>query len=94
MTEVKTRTYELEGRLLEVCDCEVLCPCWIGEDPDGRSCESLNAWVVDKGTVEGVDVSSHIVATINHIPATSWPATGDRSSSWKTRPRRSNRKHS
>ena len=24
--------YQLEGRLLEVCDCNVLCPCWIGED--------------------------------------------------------------
>jgi hypothetical protein len=27
--------YELEGSLLEVCTCNVLCPCWIGEDPDG-----------------------------------------------------------
>ena len=26
--------YHLEGSLLEVCDCRVLCPCWIGEDPD------------------------------------------------------------
>jgi len=24
--------YHLEGRLLEVCNCKVLCPCWIGED--------------------------------------------------------------
>ena len=28
--------YHLEGRLLEVCNCRVLCPCWIGEDPDFR----------------------------------------------------------
>ena len=27
-------SYHLEGRLLEVCNCRVLCPCWIGEDPD------------------------------------------------------------
>ncbi|MDA2919639.1 DUF1326 domain-containing protein [Desulfobacterota bacterium AH_259_B03_O07] len=26
--------YKLEGRLLEVCNCKVLCPCWIGEDQD------------------------------------------------------------
>ena len=26
--------YKLEGSLLEVCNCEVLCPCWIGVDPD------------------------------------------------------------
>jgi hypothetical protein len=28
-------TYQLEGRLLEVCTCGVLCPCWVGADPDG-----------------------------------------------------------
>jgi hypothetical protein len=26
-------SYHLEGRLLEVCDSGVLCPCWIGEIP-------------------------------------------------------------
>ena len=31
--------YQLEGSLLEVCSCNVLCPCWIGEDPDGGACE-------------------------------------------------------
>jgi len=34
--------YEIEGKLLEVCSCNVLCPCWIGEDPDGGTCDS--AW--------------------------------------------------
>jgi hypothetical protein len=31
--EEQAMPYHLEGRLLEVCDCRVLCPCWIGEDP-------------------------------------------------------------
>ena len=31
--------YTLEGRILEVCDCNVLCPCWIGEDPDNGTCD-------------------------------------------------------
>src|SRR5215471_16055767 len=26
--------YEVEGQLLEVCTCNILCPCWVGEDPD------------------------------------------------------------
>ena len=26
--------YKLEGSLLEVCNCDVLCPCWVGMDPD------------------------------------------------------------
>ena len=38
--------YHLEGRLLEVCDCRVLCPCWIGEDPDNGTCNSMQAWHV------------------------------------------------
>jgi hypothetical protein len=60
--------YHLEGRLLEVCDCRVLCPCWIGEDPDNGTCDSVLAYRIDKGTVEGVDVSGHTVALVSHIP--------------------------
>lgn len=60
--------YHLEGRLLEVCNCRVLCPCWVGEDPDFGTCDSINAWHFDKGTIDGVDVSGRTIATINHIP--------------------------
>ena len=60
--------YHLEGRLLEVCNCRVLCPCWVGEDPDFGTCDSINAWHFDKGTIDGVDVAGRTIATINHIP--------------------------
>lgn len=63
-----TMAYEIEGRLLEVCTCGVLCPCWVGEDPDGGTCDSALAWGVDKGTIEGVDVAGRIVALSVHIP--------------------------
>ena len=46
--------YSLEGRLLEVCDCGVLCPCWIGEDPDNGSCDSALAYRIDRGVIEGI----------------------------------------
>jgi hypothetical protein len=62
-------SYELEGQLLEVCTCKVLCPCWIGEDPDGDgTCDSINSWHVDRGTIDGVDVSGLTIAGVNHIP--------------------------
>ena len=48
--------YELEGSLLEACSCEVLCPCWIGEDPDGGSCDAFVAYHFDAGTINGVDI--------------------------------------
>jgi hypothetical protein len=60
--------YQLEGNLLEVCDCGVLCPCWIGEDPDNGTCEGMMAWNFDKGTIDGTDVSGLTVATVVHIP--------------------------
>ena len=60
--------YHLEGRLLEVCDCRVLCPCWIGEDPDYKTCDTIIAWQFDKGTVDGVDVSGCTLAMFAHVP--------------------------
>ena len=68
--------YHLEGRLLEVCDCRVLCPCWIGEDPDYGTCDTIVAWHFDKGTIDGVDVSGRTLALFAHVPATSCRATG------------------
>ncbi len=63
-----TAGYELEGSLLEVCTCDVLCPCWIGEDPDGGECLSVVAYHFDRGTVAGVDISGLTVASAVHIP--------------------------
>lgn len=60
--------YDIEGRLLEVCTCNVLCPCWVGEDPDGGTCDSSFGWAVDKGTVEGIDVSGLVLGLSVHIP--------------------------
>jgi len=60
--------YQLEGRLLEVCNCRVLCPCWIGEDPDYGTCDTIIAWHFDKGTINGVDVSDRTIALIAHVP--------------------------
>jgi len=60
--------YQLEGRLLEVCNCRVLCPCWIGEDPDYGTCDTIVAWHFDKGTINGVDVSDRTIALIAHVP--------------------------
>jgi hypothetical protein len=61
-------SYHLEGRLLEVCNCNVLCPCWIGEDPDNGTCDTIIAWRIDKGVVDGVDVGGNTVAAVAHVP--------------------------
>lgn len=62
-------SYHLEGDLLEVCTCKILCPCWVGETPDGDgTCQSINSWHVRKGNVNAVDVSNLTIAGVNHIP--------------------------
>ena len=60
--------YEIEGRLLEVCTCNVLCPCWVGEDPDRGTCDSAFGWHVDGGEIEGIDVSGLTLGLSVHIP--------------------------
>src|SRR3712207_317162 len=60
--------YDLEGTLLEACDCGTLCPCWIGEDPDGGTCQAVVAYNLDRGMIRGVDVSGLTFATVTFIP--------------------------
>ena len=60
--------YELEGTLLEACTCGVLCPCWIGEDPDGGACDAFNAYHFDRGMIGGVDVGGLNFVRVVHIP--------------------------
>ena len=60
--------YSLQGTLLEACSCNVLCPCWIGEDPDGGTCDAFISYHFDKGEVDGVDVSGLNVVGVAHIP--------------------------
>lgn len=60
--------YKLEGRLLEVCNCNVLCPCWIGENADHGICEASVAYHFDKGEIDGVDVSGLTLGFATFIP--------------------------
>jgi hypothetical protein len=61
-------TYKLEGSILEVCDCEILCPCWVGEAPDNGTCQAAVAYHFDRGTVDGVDVSGLTLAVNAFLP--------------------------
>jgi len=68
MTTQAGTKYELEGRLLEVCTCDVLCPCWVGADPDGGTCDAAVAYHIDRGTIQGVDVGGLTFAISAHLP--------------------------
>jgi len=60
--------YSLQGTLLEACSCNVLCPCWIGEDPDTGTCDAFVAYHYDKGEINGVDVSGLTMVGVAKIP--------------------------
>jgi hypothetical protein len=60
--------YRVEGDLLEVCDCGVLCPCWVGEDADNGTCEAVGAYHVEKGIINDVDVGDLTLVVMVHIP--------------------------
>ena len=60
--------YQLQGTLLEACSCGVLCPCWVGEDPDQGDCKAFIAYHFDTGTINGVDISGLSLVNVVHIP--------------------------
>jgi hypothetical protein len=60
--------YNVKGQLLEVCTCKILCPCWVGEDPDFGTCDGVLAWHFDEGQIDGVDVAGRTFAMLAHIP--------------------------
>jgi hypothetical protein len=60
--------YRIQGSILEACSCSAPCPCWIGEDPHGGVCDSFVAYRIDKGTINGVDVSGIPFVLVAQIP--------------------------
>jgi hypothetical protein len=63
-----TKTYDLTGQILEACSCKTPCPCWIGEDPDDGACDSFVAYHVERGEIQGLDVSGLTLVKIVYIP--------------------------
>lgn len=57
--------YALDGEFLEVCDCHTICPCWTGSKPDEDECTGVFAWVVEAGTIDGVDVGGQIAVSVS-----------------------------
>lgn len=68
MATAAPTTYSMDGTLLEACSCAAPCPCWIGDDPDGGTCDAFIAYHVDRGQVRGVDVSGLSLVLVNQIP--------------------------
>lgn len=64
-------SHHLAGRFIEVCDCLLLCPCWVSEIPDDNHCTGLFLW--DIGTVDGQPLDPQ---ETNHSVIDGTPVTG------------------
>jgi hypothetical protein len=60
-------SYQLNGRLLEICTCGAYCPCRVTGEPDGGACDAVNAWHIDQGTINGTDVSGLTLVALNKV---------------------------
>lgn len=59
-------TYRLEGRFVEACDCNTICPCWIDREPDGDECTGLFVWEITSGVIDNVVVNDLNVASVSY----------------------------
>lgn len=61
--------YTISGRFVEACDCAVMCPCWLDDDPDEGHCTGLIAWRIGDGSdgsaeIDGFDVTGRTVVSV------------------------------
>jgi hypothetical protein len=63
-----TQAYSFTGTLIEACSCNVLCPCWIGEDPDLGDCRTFLSFHIDSGRIRQTDVSGLSVVIVAYVP--------------------------
>ncbi len=59
-------SYRLSGTFVEACNCAVICPCWLEDDPTEDFCAGLFAWTFAPGsTIEAHDVSGHALVSVS-----------------------------
>jgi hypothetical protein len=63
--------WHIEGRYVENCNCDVICPCtWsnLSRPATGDDCRAVLAFRVERGDVDGVDVAGRIVVLVIQTP--------------------------
>lgn len=70
--------WSVRGRSLELCNCNLLCPCWLTADvePDQGWCGGVFAFEVDEGSSDGVDLDGGKVVANFDWPGNFWAGNG------------------
>jgi hypothetical protein len=64
--------YAFEGTMAEVCSCNVICPCWGGQEPEKGSCEGVLVYRIERGISAGVDVGGVTYAILLRFSGNMW----------------------
>ncbi|MGH7279102.1 MAG: DUF1326 domain-containing protein [Candidatus Rokuibacteriota bacterium] len=69
--------WSLSGQAMELCNCNVLCHCWLGPaKPDQGWCGSAFVFDIQRGQADGVDLSGKKIAFAAEWPADFWSGNG------------------
>jgi hypothetical protein len=61
--------WQLSGRMLEACSCEMLCPCYMGPaEPDQGWCSGIFGFEIEAGESEGVDLAGAKAVWVVDLP--------------------------
>ncbi len=63
-------SWEVSGVMLEVCNCTLLCPCWLDmtAQPDQGWCGTAILFDIERGHVDGLDLAGRKVVMAADIP--------------------------
>ena len=69
--------WNVNGQFLEICSCEMLCPCWLGPaKPDQGWCSGALIFNIQQGNSDGVDLSGGKVLLLADWPGDFWAGNG------------------
>jgi hypothetical protein len=66
-TPIPTKTYVLDGMILDACSCNSPCPCWVGDAPDGGQCNAFLAYHIERGQIRDLDVAGLSVVEVTQV---------------------------
>jgi hypothetical protein len=74
-----TQSWKLEGDYFEGCNCDLICPCTVTEDPDEGNCYVITAWHIQKGNygntnLDGLNAVAMFNAPGNMLKGPKWKA--------------------
>ena len=63
-------SWKISGHSMEMCNCKMLCPCWLGPEvePDEGWCGGTLAFDIQTGNSDGIYLSGTVVAFVAEWP--------------------------